>query len=142
MWILLNLAASPDRIVFEAFQNNMYRKGWLEVKCPSLCRQKSMAVDSRCLQSFCIKDKNGKLSLSKSYAYYYQIQMQMHMAKLPWCDFVVWSPVDDLFVQHVQYNEQFMSGAISKAGFLFQCLFSCSCTLCHHFLSTMESLSH
>jgi len=26
--------------------------------------------------------------------------------------FIVWSPVDDLFVQHVQYN---MSGAISKA---------------------------
>jgi len=72
------LAASPDRIVFEAFQNNMYHKGCLEVKGPIL--QKSIADVCREKTSFCIEDKNGKLSLSKSHAYY-QIQMQMHVEK-------------------------------------------------------------
>ena len=104
------LAASPDGIVFEGFQ-----KGCLEVKCPFLCKQKSIADVRRENTSFCIEDKDGKLSLSNSHAYYYQIQMQMHVAKLPWCDFVVWSPVGDLFVERVLYNEQFMLNAISKA---------------------------
>ena len=104
------LAASPDGIVFEAFQNNGYHKGCLEVKCPILCKQKLITNVCREKTSFCSEDKNGKLSLSNSHAYYYQIQTQMHVAKLPWCDFVVWSPVGDLFVQRVQYNEQCMSG--------------------------------
>ena len=59
------LAASPGGIVFEAFQNNMYRIGCLEIKCPILCRQKLIADVCREKTSFCIEDKNGKLSLSK-----------------------------------------------------------------------------
>ena len=39
----------------------------------------------------------------------------MHVSKLPWCDFVVWSPVNDLFVQRVYYNKQFMEEVLSKA---------------------------
>ena len=109
------LAASPDGIVFEPFQNNAYRKGCLEVKCPFSCKQKRIANVCRENTSFCIKDKNGTLSLSNSHAYYYQIQTQMHVTKLPWCDFVVWSPVDDLFVERVQYNKQFVLGVITKA---------------------------
>ena len=118
------LEASPDGIVFEGFQ-----KGCLEVKCPFLCKQKSIADVRRENTSFCIEDKDGKLSLSNSHAYYYQIQMQMHVAKLPWCDFVVWSPVGDLFsVQRAIYVECYFKSTV----FLFQHLFTCSCTLCHH----------
>ena len=39
----------------------------------------------------------------------------MHVTKLPWCDFVVWSPVDDPFVKRVYYDSEFMKEVISKA---------------------------
>ena len=50
-----------------------------------------------------------------SHSYYYQIQTQMHVTKLPWCNFVVWSSVDDLFVERVHYDSEFMKEIISKA---------------------------
>ena len=39
----------------------------------------------------------------------------MYVTKLKWCDFVVWSPLQDPFVQRVYYDPVFMEEAISKA---------------------------
>ena len=92
------LAASPDRIVTDPLQSTNQCRGCLEVKCPILCKQKSIADVSRDNSSFCIVEKSGKMVLSSSHSYYYQIQTQMYVTNLPWCDFVVWTPVEDLFV--------------------------------------------
>ena len=39
----------------------------------------------------------------------------MPVTRLMWCDFVIWSPTQDPFVQHVQYDASFMNVALSKA---------------------------
>ena len=39
----------------------------------------------------------------------------MHVTNSKWCDFVVWSPLDQPFVQRVRYNPEFMNKAIAKA---------------------------
>ena len=55
------------------------------------------------------------MQLSSAHSYYYQIQTEMHVTRLPWCDFVVWSPIEDPLVQRVYYNKDFMEMAISRA---------------------------
>ena len=110
------LAASPDWIVTDLLQSTNQRRGCLEVKCSILCTQKLIADVSRDKSTFCIEEKNGKMVLSSSHSYYYQIQTQMHVTNLPWCDFVVWTPVEDLFVQHIYYCKSFMEETISKAS--------------------------
>ena len=41
--------------------------------------------------------------------------MQMRVANLQWADFVVWSPVDESFVQRIKYDSTFMNGNLLKA---------------------------
>ena len=106
------LAASPDRIVTDPLNSTTQHRGCLEVKCPILCKQKSITRNN---STFCIVENNGKIKLSSSHSYYYQIQTQMYVTNLPWCDFVLWTPVQDPFVQRVYYCKSFMERAISKA---------------------------
>lgn len=51
------LAASPDGIIFELSQCTMYSKGCLEVKCPILCKQKSIADICREKPHFTLKKR-------------------------------------------------------------------------------------
>ena len=95
------LAASPDRIVLDPSQSAYNQKGCLEVKCPILCETSLISDVSRSNSTFCLKDKNGEMQLSTTHAYYYQVQTEMHVTRVQWCDFVVWSPIDDTFVQRV-----------------------------------------
>ena len=44
----------------------------------------------------------GKIELLKPYMYFYQVQTQMHVTDLHWCDFCVWSPVEESFVQQIE----------------------------------------
>ena len=39
----------------------------------------------------------------------------MHVTKLHWCDFVIWSPVQEPFVQRVKYDFSFMKTTLVKA---------------------------
>ena len=39
----------------------------------------------------------------------------MHVTHLPWCDFAVWSPVQEPFIQRVRYDAGFMTTALGKA---------------------------
>jgi len=109
------LAASPDGIVLDPSQSSDNQKGCLEVKCPILCETSLISDVSRRNSTFCLKDKNGEMQLSTTHAYYYQVQTEMHVTRVQWCDFVVWSPIDDTFVQRVYYNKSFMENAIAKA---------------------------
>ena len=87
------LAASPDGLVRDPFNNEGETNGCVEVKCPIKC--KSMTIpDAAKTDGFCLIFVNGVHSLSKTHAYYYQVQTQLHVTKLQWCDFVVWSAQD------------------------------------------------
>ena len=109
------LAASPDGVVLDPTQYADKERGCLEVKCPILCEKSLMLDISRKNASFCLKEKNGEMELSSAHSYYYQIQTEMHVTRLLWCDFVVWSPIENPFVQRVHYNKAFMEMAISRA---------------------------
>ena len=41
--------------------------------------------------------------------------MQLYVTRLQWCDFVVWAPNEDIFVERISYDQQFIGHAISKA---------------------------
>jgi len=90
-------------------------KGCLEVKYPFLCKKKLISNLCRENTTFCIKAVDDKMSLSTSHSYYYQVQTQMYVTELPWCDFVVWSDIEDIFVQRVYYNKPFMDEVILRA---------------------------
>ena len=116
------LAASPDAIVkfdqnkecfFEQDEEGQI-EGCLEVKCPYLCLKKSIAEASLESPSFCLRSSGGKLCLRESHPYFYQVQAQLYVTRLPWCDFVVWSP-DEIHVERIYYNQHFIMQAIAKA---------------------------
>ena len=53
--------------------------------------------------------------LSKLHAYYFQVQTQMHVTSLQWCDFFVWSPMGEPFIQRIKYEPAFMDQVLLKA---------------------------
>ena len=108
------LAASPDRTVSDSTQKDN-KKGCLEVKCPLSCEKITIIEACRTVSAFCLVEQSGHIHLSKSHGYYYHIQTQMYVTKLKWCDFVVWSPLQDPFVQRVCYDPVFMEEAVLKA---------------------------
>lgn len=108
------LAASPDRLVLD-FTQKEHEKGCLEVKCPLACEKITITEACRRVSAFYLVEQSGDIHLSKSHGYYYQIQTQMHVTTLKWCDFVVWSPLQDPFVQRVWYDPVFMEEALPKA---------------------------
>lgn len=108
------LAASPDRIVLDSTLSEENR-GCLEVKCPFICEKRSIVEANRNIPAFCLVEQNGYIHLSKLHPYFYQVQTQMYVRNLKWCDFVVWSPVQDPFVEQIHYDASFMKKAVSKA---------------------------
>ena len=43
------------------------------------------------------------------------IQTEIHVTRLAWCDFGLWSPIENLYAQRVNYDQTFMETAISRA---------------------------
>ena len=108
------LAASPDGIVTGLTSGGQDR-GCLEVKCPLSCEKMTFHNVCSTVSSFCLTEDGAQMFLSKEHAFFYQIQTQMHVTKLHWCDFVIWSPVQEPFVQRVKYDFSFMKTTLVKA---------------------------
>ena len=102
------LAATPDSIV-----ENDQEMGCLEVKCPFVCKTKQIAVAALEQSSFCLQSNNGMLQLKRTHQYFYQVQTQLFVTQLPWCDFVLWSPGDVVYVERI-----FMTNLLLKMQFL------------------------
>ena len=108
------LAASPDGIVTDLSRAS-HGKGCLEIKCPYVCEKQTVSDACRNISGFCLTVKDGRTELSKSHMYFYQVQTQLHVTGLLWCDFCVWSPVGEPFVQQIEYDKAFMDKALKKA---------------------------
>ena len=114
------VAGSPDGIVFDPTEER-HNRGCLEVKCPQTCEKVPLTVACRDVSGFCLALNNCEMFLLRSHAYYYQVQTQMYVTQLQWCDFVVWSPVPDIFVERISYDPEFMKTTLRKAQeFYFQ----------------------
>ena len=108
------LAASPDAIISD-FSEPIHKRGCLEVKCPYVCETQTIENACKTVKGFCLRTVEGQIQLSKSHLYYYQVQTQMRVTKVQWCDFVVWSPIDEPFVQRITYDATFMDHNLLKA---------------------------
>ena len=109
------LAASPDRIVIDPSENKEKKQGCLEVKCPLSCQKMTIVEACRKVSAFCLIEEDGGMFLSRSHAYFYQVQTEMHVTNCKCCDFVVWSPLHQPFIQCVSYDPKFMKMSIMKA---------------------------
>ncbi len=89
-------------------------KGALEIKCPYKYRHVKPhdITDS----TFCSENVAGNLVLKKNHNYYYHVQGQMGVAKLPWADFLVWTPVG-CSVERVRFDENLWTVMISLTNF-------------------------
>ena len=108
------LAASPDAVVTD-FSDVDNLRGCLEVKCPHVCESRSIKDACREVKGFCLTDSKGLVQLCRSHMYYYQVQTQMQVTGLRWCDFFIWSPVAEPFVERIAYDETFMDESLQKA---------------------------
>ena len=106
------LAASPDGIVMDPMLSTDKQKGCLEVKCPTLCE----VVDLSCLQKKLVvlspKKKNWRNAVVNHTLLLLSNATEMHITRL---QFIVWSPIEDAFVQRVYYNKSFMENIIATA---------------------------
>ena len=101
------LAATPDAFATDPMSGT----GVVEVKCPYICRDKSLwdaAASSSCLSVL-----GESLSLKKSHTYYYQVQHQMFVTDCDWADFVVWTP-RETHVQRIVRDRAFFEGVLPK----------------------------
>lgn len=83
------LAASPDGVV--TCTHCSPTQGLLEVKCPSVHRNKT--PEEACMQdrAFFCHIVDGSVTLKRNHDYYYQVQGQMGVSGRQWCDFFVWT---------------------------------------------------
>ena len=111
-----HLGASPDRIL----TCDCCGSGVLEVKCPFLCKQKTIMKASED-PKFCLtKDVDGvTYVLKSSHSYYYQVQLQLLLCEVGYCDFVVWAE-SELVHLRIKPDFEFMDKAISKATAFFK----------------------
>ena len=108
------LAASPDGIVTDLSEIS-HPKRLLEIKCPYVCERQTIDDACKTVNGFCLTESKGQVMLSKSHAYFFQIQTQMHVTGLKWCDFFVWSPMGEPFIQRIEYEPSFMDQVLFKA---------------------------
>ena len=81
------LGASPDGIVMGPSEISV---GLLEIKCPytHLLSTVEEATDD---SNFFAELSDGKVTLKKQHKHYYQVQGQMALAKVTWCDFMIYT---------------------------------------------------
>lgn len=96
------LGASPDGLVGS--------DGIVEVKClPSVTASLSSAVKDRknlCL-AYQVKDKKEHIFLKRKHSYYFQVQGQLNITQREWCDFVVYTAANELFVERIYKDDAF-----------------------------------
>ena len=101
------LGASPDRLV-----NVNGSLGLLEIKCPrSMFGQ---TITQACSNPhFCCKLVDGRLQLKEGHEYIYQIQGQIAIARIDWCDLMVWLGFlpEQMHIQRISYNSIYFLGA-------------------------------
>lgn len=122
------LGYSPDGIVIE---NNKPIK-LLEIKCPysGMFQQNQFIQKANMLLFVSGKEnpaitfvnsckylefRDNFLTLKKNHLYYAQIQLGMTILNLPECDFVLYSPYDDSFLNIIiKYDEEYVTKMLHK----------------------------
>ena len=107
------LACSPDGLVMDPSlsDHQLGKYGLLEVKCPLMLEEKDVkdfdkVLSKKQISQFSLERRDGSMKLKTKHRYYYQVQMRLAVTGLKWCDFVVWSSVDDI-LDRVHFDHTF-----------------------------------
>lgn len=111
-----HLGASPDGVVTCTCCDAM---GVLEVKCPYSCRDKFLVEASNDPNSCLEMLSDGLMQLKTTHSYFYQVQAQIKLCNAKFCDFVMWNE-NDLFVQRIMPDDEFIKSAFDKATDFFK----------------------
>ena len=69
---------------------------------------------------FCLVNDNGKVRLNSQHNYFYHIQGQMALSSLKWCDYVVYTRHDEVYVERVRFSEELWVHKMSAMAYLLQ----------------------
>lgn len=110
------LGASPYGLVGQ--------EGLIEVKClPSVEEELESAVKKK--KTLCLEmSPENQLQLKRKHNYFYQIQEQLSITNRKWCDLVVLTKADELYIERIEVDralwENFMVPKLKK--FYFGCI--------------------
>ena len=105
------VGASPDAIV----TCTCCGKGCIEVKCPA--KYKDSTILDACSsddRNFCLHVVDGQVHLKKNHQYYTQVQTQLFVTESAYCDFVVWTLKDCVFLR-IAPDKTFWNARLQKA---------------------------
>lgn len=64
---------------------------------------------------FCLtKAEDGTFHIKKEHPYFYQCQLQMFVTDTKYCDFVVWTPNDEIHIKRLLPKDDFLSNTLPK----------------------------
>ena len=106
--------ASPDAIT----SYDCCGKSIIEIKCPYMSRDETIAEICQKKNSFLIEDEAGNLTLKNTHEYFYQVQTQLLVTNADHCDFIVWTN-KDFFRQRIHHGEILQETIIEKASVFF-----------------------
>ena len=104
------LACSPDGLV--KCSHCQPCQGLLEIKCPSVHRQKTPEEACSDKTFFC-ELVEGLVTLKRNHNFYYQVQGQLGASGKIWCDFVVWT-MKGMSVERIVFDEAFWKSMVEK----------------------------
>ena len=104
------LASSPDGLVH--CPHCMPSQGLLEIKCPSVHRDKTPMEAAKDKSFFC-EIVDDKVTLKRSHKYYFQVQGQMGVSGKTWCDFFVWT-MKGCTVERIHFDENLWKEMVQK----------------------------
>ena len=103
------LGASPDGII----DCDCCGKGLVEIKCPQKYSTSLKGWENG--KNFAIDSSNN---VKKDYPYFAQMQGQMFLLGVKFCNFFVWTPVEnDYLLVRIERDEYFISKALPKLFF-------------------------
>ena len=102
------LGCSPDGIITYCDNNNTESKKLLEIKCPYAHRSSSLE-EMKSEKSFYMQynEETDDFTLKKQNQYYYQVQGALNISQIDDCDFVVYTPENDLIIDTIEINGTF-----------------------------------
>lgn len=103
------LGASPDALVIDPSEASV---GLLEIKCPythRLCTVEEATGDPH----FCAEMCDGRVTLKHNHKHFYQVQGQMALAKVQWCDFMIYT-FKNHTVERISFDCEFWDTAQAK----------------------------
>ena len=103
------LCASPDAVAIDPSESSV---GLLEIKCP-YTHQLSTVEEATSDPNFFAEMHNGKVTLKHSHKHFYQVQGQMALAKVQWCDFIIYT-FKNHTVERIQFDYEFWDTAQTK----------------------------